>query len=111
MSCIYLNPIRPGLFSHSPGPGGGVQTHECQKSVLTSQLIEMKLGMGHYGHKSIPDANIEFGSSFSFRDLTSQNLPQKKGTSHQIRLFTLGKRVQLKKKEFLCLESFFSTQN
>ena len=53
----------------------------------------MKLGMSHYGHKSIPDAKFESGSSSSFRDMTSQNFPWKKGTSHQIQLFTPGKRV------------------
>ena len=55
----------------------------------------MKLGMDHYGHKSSPDANVESGSSFSFGDMTSQNFHRKEGTSHQIRLFTPGKRVQL----------------
>ena len=48
----------------------------------------MKLGMGHYGHKSIPDVKFESGSHSSFGDMTSQNFPQKKGRSHQIRLFT-----------------------
>ena len=71
----------------------------------------MKLGVGHYGHKSIPDAKFESGSSFSFGDMASQNFPQKKGTSHQILLFTPGKRVYLLKNEFLCPESFISTQN
>ena len=52
----------------------------------------MKLGMNHYDHESIPD---ESGSSSSFGDMTSQNFPQKKGMSHQIRLFTPGKRVYL----------------
>ena len=28
----------------------------------------MKLGMSHYGHKSIPDAKFESGSSSSFGD-------------------------------------------
>ena len=49
--------------------------------------------MSHYIHKSIPDAKFEADRSFSFGDMTSQNFPRKKGTSHQIRLFTLGKRV------------------
>ena len=44
-------------------------------------MIEMKLGMSHYGHKSIPDAKFESSSSSSFRDMTSQNFPRKKGTS------------------------------
>ena len=49
--------------------------------------------MGHYIHKSIPDAKFEVHSSFSFGDMTSQNFPQMKGTSRLIRLFTPGKRV------------------
>ena len=49
--------------------------------------------MGHYIHKSIPDAKFEADSSSSFGDMTSQNFPRKTGTSHQIRLFTPGKRV------------------
>ena len=56
--------------------------------------IEMKLCMGHYIHKIIPDAKFDAGSSSSFGDMTaSQNFPWKKGTSHQIRLFTPRKRV------------------
>ena len=46
--------------------------------------------MGHYIYKSIPDAKFEV-NSFSFGDMTSQNFPQKKGTSHPIQLFTPGK--------------------
>ena len=53
----------------------------------------MKFGKSHYGHKSIPDAKFESDSSSSFGDMTSQNFPLKKGTSHEIRLFTPGKRV------------------
>ena len=49
--------------------------------------------MSHYIHKSIPDAKFEPDSSSSFGDMTSQNFPRKKGTSHKIRLFTPGKRV------------------
>ena len=49
--------------------------------------------MGHYIYKSIPDAKFKVDSSFSFGDMTSQNFPQKKGTSHPIPLFTPGKRV------------------
>ena len=53
----------------------------------------MKLSMSHYGHKSNPDVKFESGSSFSFGDITSQNFPRTKRKSHQIRLFTPGKRV------------------
>ena len=44
--------------------------------------------MGHYIYKSIPGAKFEVDSPFSFGDMTSQNFPQMKGTSHPIRLFT-----------------------
>ena len=57
------------------------------------QPIEVKLCMRHFNHKSIPDAKFESGSSSSFGDMMSQNFPQKKGTSHQIWLFTPRKRV------------------
>ena len=56
--------------------------------------------MGHYIYKSIPDAKFEVDSSFSFGDMTSQNFPQKKGTSHPIRLFTLGNGSNFKKTSF-----------
>ena len=49
--------------------------------------------MSHYDHKRIPVAKFESGSSSSFGDMTSQNVTRKKGTSHQIRLFTPEKRV------------------
>ena len=49
--------------------------------------------MSHYDHKSIPDTKFEFHSSSSFGDMTSQNFPRKKATSHEIQLFTPGKRV------------------
>ena len=48
----------------------------------------MKFFMSHYGYKSIPDTKFEADSSSSFGDMTSQNFPLKKGTSHEIRLFT-----------------------
>ena len=41
----------------------------------------------------MPDAKCESGSVSSFGDMTSQNFPLKKGTSHQIRIFTNGKLV------------------
>ena len=54
--------------------------------------------MSHYGHKSIPDAKFKSGSSTSFRDITSQNFPRKKGTSHQIRLLPPENGFNLEKK-------------
>ena len=58
----------------------------------------MKFGISHYGHKSIPDAKCESDSSSSFGDMTSQNFPQKDGTSHEIRLFTPENGFNFKKK-------------
>ena len=60
----------------------------------------MKLGMGQHSHKNIPDAKFESGSSSSFGDMTSQNFSWKKGTSHQIQLFTPGKWIKLLKMSF-----------
>ena len=46
--------------------------------------------------KNIPDAKFEADSSSSFGDMTSQNLPRKKGTLvFQIRQFTPEKRLEL----------------
>ena len=50
--------------------------------------------MSHYIHTSIPNAKFEADSSSGFGDMTSQNFPRKKGGgTHQIRLFTPGKRI------------------
>ena len=49
--------------------------------------------MSHCSHKSIPDAKLEADICFSFGDMTSQNFPWKKGTGHEICLFTPGKRI------------------
>ena len=46
----------------------------------------MKLFTSHYTHKNIPDAKLEAGSSSSFREITLQSFPRKKGMSNQIRL-------------------------
>ena len=93
---LFFNPIRPGLFSRSPGPrgggGGGLRGPDA-KNQGYHQPIEMKLCMSHYLHKSIPDATFETDSFFNFGDMTSQNFPRNKGTSDQIRLFTPGKLV------------------
>ena len=64
----------------------------------------MKLCVSHYNHKSIPDAKFEAGNSSSFRDMTSQNFPRKKGISRKIRLFTTRKTgLTLKKMSFYVL--------
>ena len=49
--------------------------------------------MSHYTYRSIPDAKFKVGSSSIVEDMTSQNFSRRKGTSHQILLFTTGKRV------------------
>ena len=54
------------------------------------QLIEMKLCVSQDGHESMLDAKFESGSFCSFGDMTSQNFPLKRGTSHKIRIFIPG---------------------
>ena len=49
--------------------------------------------MSYYSHKSIPPTKFEADSSSSFGDMTSQNFPWKKGTSHQIRLFNYPQKI------------------
>ena len=89
-TCMKLNPIR-SVALQAQGGGGGSETRMLK--LISFQLIEMKLCVSHYSYKSILDVKFEVGSSSSFGDMTSQNFPWNKGTSHQIRLFTSGKRV------------------
>ena len=49
------------------------------------KIKKIQLSIGYYGHTSIPYAKFESGSSSSFGEMTSQNFPLKKGTSHQVR--------------------------
>ena len=88
----YSTPSSPAFSVIHQTRGGGV-TGPDAKIQGYHQPIETKLGMDHYGHKRIPNAQFEAGSFSSFGDKTSQNLPRKKGTSHQIRLFTPRKRI------------------
>ena len=89
-------------MSRSPGPDA--------KDQGDHQPIEIKFGMRHYSHKSMPDAKFEPGSCSSFGDMTSQNFPLKKGTI--IEFLYLPPESGFKfKNEFLCPEFFFSTQN
>ena len=61
------------------------------------QPIERKLCLSFYRHKRIPDAKFESGGFSNFGDMTSQNLPLNKETSHRIWIFTPGIKVQLVK--------------
>ena len=63
------------------------------KIKVKNEMIEMKVCMNHYGHKSMPDAKFGSGSFSSFGDMTSQNFPLQKGTSHRFGIFTPGKWV------------------
>ena len=71
----------------------------------------MKLCLSHYIAKIIPDAKFEACSSSSFGDMTSQNFPQKKGTSHQIQLLSPENWFNFFKKWVLRPELFFSIHN
>ena len=64
------------------GGGGGGLTVPYTKNQGYYQPIEIKLWMGLYRHKSMPDAKFEPGSFSVFGDMMSQNFPLKKGTSH-----------------------------
>ena len=77
----YFNPIRPGLFSHLPGPGGGGGGLRGPDVKIQGyhQLIEMKLCMSQYSHESMPGSKFECGSFSSFGDMTSQSFPLKRG--------------------------------
>ena len=61
----------------------------------------MELCMSHYSYKCIPDAKFEADSSSSLGDMTSQNFPRKKGTNHQIRLFTPRNELNIKKISYI----------
>ena len=64
----------------------------------------MKFCMSHCIYKSILDAKFEADSSFSFRDITSQNFPQKKGNSSNSDFFyPLKTGLILENNEFLRL--------
>ena len=95
-----LNPIRPGIFSRSPGPRGGMPKIKVNINRLKWNFVWVIVAV-----KGSLMQNLRVILSSRFGDMTSQNICQKKGTSHQIRLFNF------KKNEFLCPESFFSTQN
>ena len=98
----------PAFRSRSPCPG---LRGPDAKNQGYHRPIEIKLSMSHYSHKSMPDAKFESGGFSIFGDMTSQNFPLKKGTSHRIRIFTPRTNVFHFKNEFSCPESFFSTQN
>ena len=99
--CLKVYPITVSgpafsVVRHAGGGGEGGRVErgaeaQMPKIKVYINRIEMKLGVSHYDHKSIPDTNVESGSSSSFEDMTSQNFPRNKGTSHQIRLFMPGK--------------------
>ena len=84
---ICFNPIRPGGGGKRAGRGPNAKNQGYH------QLIELKFCMSHYSHKSMPDAKFESGSLFCLVDMTSQNFPLRKGTSHQVQIFTPGKWI------------------
>ena len=74
------------------GGGGGLRGPDAKHQGY-HQPIEMKLCIHQYSHKSMPDAKFESGSCSSFGDMTSQNFPLKRATTHKIRIFTPGKLI------------------
>ena len=85
---MHFNPIRPGLSSRSPGPEGS----EAQMPKIKVTINRLKLNLAN--------AKFEFGSFSTFGDMTSQNFPLKRGTSHKIRIFTLENGFNFQKLGF-----------
>ena len=86
--CSFLTLSGPAFSVVRLARGGGGLSGPDAENQGEHQLIEMKLCMSHYySHKSIPDAKFESSifSFSSFGDITSQNFPLKRGTSHRIR--------------------------
>ena len=54
--------------------------------------------------------NLKFGCSI-FRDMTSQKFSFQKETSHRDSIFTPWNRTKLETNHFLCLKTFFLSQN
>ena len=78
--CLTLSsPAFPVV--RQPRGGGGPESRQpkIKVNINQHQPIEMKLFMSYYSHKSIPDANFEADSSYSFGDMTSQNFPRNTG--------------------------------
>ena len=67
----FLDPIRHGLLSRSPGQGA--HRPRC-KTHSYHQLIEMKFCMSHYRHKTIPEEKFVFGS-FPILEYDVTNIP------------------------------------
>ena len=74
-----FNPISPGLFSRSPGLGGGgggggrgLRGPDA-KNQGYHKSIEIKLCLSHYIHRSIPDEKFESVSFSIVGDMKSQN--------------------------------------
>ena len=107
---IYLNHIRPGLFSRSPGPRGG---SEAQMPNIKVNINQLKWNLAWV---------IMAIKAFLMQNLSLIALLVLEIWRHKI---SLGRREQVmkfgylppengfnfKKNEFLCPESFFSTQN
>ena len=102
-----LNPTSPAVWVvRQAGEEARKLRGQDAKNQSYHQPIEMNFRMSNYSYKSMPDIKSGFGSFSSFGDMTSQNFPFKKGTSHRIRIFAPENGFN-SKKSF----SFISTQN
>ena len=54
------------------------------KIKVTINRLKPNFCMSRYSHKSMPDAKFESDGCSNSGDMTSQNVPLKKGTSHRI---------------------------
>ena len=105
-----FDPIRPSLFSRGGrGEGGGLRGPDA-KNQGYHQLIEKKNCMSHYSLKSMPDANVQSGG-FPFVEIWRHKIPSEEGNeSLNLDIYSVN-GFNFYKNEFLCPESFCSTQN
>ena len=103
VACCMVNRITPVKLNQFPVANNSLTLSHPAFSVvrlawggaqrLGCKPIVMKFCLSHYSHKSMPDTKFECSNFSIFRDMTSQNFPLKRGTSHGIRIITAGKWV------------------
>ena len=106
-----INPIKPDLFSPSPGRGGGTQRPGCQKSRLPSTDWNETLHESFIAIKACLMQNLSV-VAFLFLEIWRRKIT----LWRRERVIKFGylppeNEFNFRKSEFLCPESFFSTQN
>ena len=105
-----LNSIRPGLLVVRQAWGVWLRGPDSKNQVY-HKPIEMKLFLSQYRNKRMLDAKFEFGSFSSFGDMMSQNFALKREQVIKFGYLSPENGFNSKNNEFLCSDSFISTQN